>query len=49
MEHADGDKCKIVRVYFARSNDGIFLGKKVKTQPSRSSKKPFNICKLIVV
>ena len=35
MEHADGDKCN---VFFARSNDGIFWGKKLKLSLSACQK-----------
>ena len=48
MEHADGDKCKIVFT----SPEGMmeFSGeKKLKHSLSARQKKPFNICKLIVV
>ena len=38
MEHADGDKCKIDGVYFARSNDGICWGKKLKLSLSACQK-----------
>ena len=44
MEHADGDKCKtvisktVISVYFARSNDGIFWGKKLKLSLSACQK-----------
>ena len=41
MEHADGDKGKIV---FTSPEAMIeFSGEKFKTQPQRSSKNPFNI------
>ena len=48
MEHADDDKCKIV---FTSPEAMIEYSaeKKLKLSLSARQKKPFNICKLIVV
>ena len=48
MEHADGDKCKIV--FTSPEAMMEFSGEKMlKLSLSARQKNPFNICKLIVV